>query len=306
MKHGAETVYLYCTATFVTFPIAGQKEYEDCPAVPNSGTVTLIQSGGSGPWTLKYRTVEGYDAYSALNLTDAPSRPAQAKPDYDGLAKCINGVHDGNYDRCKLTTLPPATEEPPHMAHDAAQVQQQKPCTPRNEYDEYGPRAAGSIPICPEAKPSAGTPAAKPAPPVGFYPVPKGGFAKGFCPINPTESEKRLCNEYLTVVAEIMPAFTADAKRRHLEAVSQVSEKTAVAHGKLPNELGSIASSKSNEDKHLSEAVVQAIESIAPGQTNKAYVQAALKEGAAMWRAGRCSDARNLDNQGPVLHTSWG
>jgi chaperonin GroEL (HSP60 family) len=41
----------------------------------------------------------------------------------------------------------------------------------------------------------------------------------------------------------------------------------------FPNELGkskSLKSTASNVDKHLSEAVVQAIESIAPGQTNKA------------------------------------
>jgi len=77
---GQETVYLYCTATFVTFPVAGEKEYTDCPALPVDGTVTLKQTGAGGPWILDYKTPEGYSAYSALNLTDAKTPPTGFLP----------------------------------------------------------------------------------------------------------------------------------------------------------------------------------------------------------------------------------
>ena len=78
--------------------------------------------------------------------------------------------------------------------------------------------------------------------------------------------------DWAFLVAELMPAFTADAKRRLTEAVSQVSEKTALARGKVGNSLPTLAPAKSNIDNELGKAVVQAIDSIAPGQTNKAYV----------------------------------
>ena len=89
--------------------------------------------------------------------------------------------------------------------------------------------------------------------------------------------------DWAFLVAELMPAFTADAKRRQKEqAEFKKVYGTDSKEDSFPNELGklkSLKSTSSNDDKHLSEAVVQAIESIAPGQTNKAYVQAALKEG---------------------------
>jgi N6-adenosine-specific RNA methylase IME4 len=74
------------------------------------------------------------------------------------------------------------------------------------------------------------------------------------------------------LVARVMPAFSADAKRRQEE-----HGKTAPGKPKhLPNELGKCSDATS---KHLGEAVTQAILSIAPGKTNKTYVQAVLKEG---------------------------
>ena len=85
--------------------------------------------------------------------------------------------------------------------------------------------------------------------------------------------------DWAVLVAELMPAFTADAKRRLEEG-----QKNKPAYGSekkdftLGNQLPSVSSSKSNTYDE-GKAVVQAIESIAPGQTNKAYVQAALKEG---------------------------
>ena len=90
--------------------------------------------------------------------------------------------------------------------------------------------------------------------------------------------------DWAFLVAELMPAFTADAKRRQNEillenAKANANKPKGLEKVSLPNELGNLKHNKSNEDKHLGEAVVQAIDSIAPGQTNKAYVQAALKEG---------------------------
>jgi len=85
--------------------------------------------------------------------------------------------------------------------------------------------------------------------------------------------------DWALLVAEIMPAFSADAKRRLEEG--QKNKPTYGGDNKgvtLGNSLPSVKPVKSatyDEGK----AVVQAIESIAPSQTNKTYVQAALKEG---------------------------
>jgi hypothetical protein len=80
-----------------------------------------------------------------------------------------------------------------------------------------------------------------------------------------------------------MPAFTADAKRRQNEkllenAKANANKPKGLEKLSLGNELPNDKNDKSNENSELGKAVVQAIESIAPGQTNKAYVQAALKE----------------------------
>jgi hypothetical protein len=113
MKHVKETVYLECTATFVMYPINGQKEYDDCPAVPSSGTVTLTQVG-SGPWILRYRTTEGYDAYSALNLTVAPilCSPGTVA---DGAGRCVKSV-----DYAALAQKYGVTISPPESQSDLA------------------------------------------------------------------------------------------------------------------------------------------------------------------------------------------
>jgi N6-adenosine-specific RNA methylase IME4 len=90
--------------------------------------------------------------------------------------------------------------------------------------------------------------------------------------------------DWALLVAEIMPAFTADAKRRQNEkllenAKANANKPKGLEKLSLGNELPNDKNDKSNENSELGKAVVQAIESIAPGQTNKAYVQAALKEG---------------------------
>lgn len=86
------------------------------------------------------------------------------------------------------------------------------------------------------------------------------------------------------VVATIMPAFSADARRRQVES----GEKNGAANAHkvkgledkcLPNKFGSHSENKINESKHLGEATVRAIKSICPGETNEKYVRAVLKEG---------------------------
>ena len=85
------------------------------------------------------------------------------------------------------------------------------------------------------------------------------------------------------MVAQVVPDFANDTKRRQVEAGEKIGASNAhkpkdLESQSLGNLLPKLKGNKPNEIKDLGKAVVQAIAAIAPGKTNKTYVHAILKD----------------------------